>query len=362
MFYYLTYFKEVFSPFNVLSYITFRAGSAILTSFFLTWYFGPKFISYIRKKSMTQTVRSDGPESHLSKSGTPTMGGLLVLMTSAFSTLLWTRLDNRFIWLLFITMMFLGCLGFLDDYLKRTGGPGNSQGLTPFSKMMAQLFLTICLVTYLFIYPPNPAFSTKVNIPYFKSLFVDLGIFYCMFALLVVVGSSNAVNLTDGLDGLAVGSLIISCLTFAVFAYLAGHAKFSTYLRIVPVAGAGEISVFLAAIAGAGLGFLWFNSYPAEIFMGDTGSLFLGGSLGLIAVMIKQELILIVVGGLFVMEALSVLLQVYSFRLRGKRIFKMAPLHHHFELSGWQEPKVTVRFWIISIVLSLIALASLKLR
>ena len=228
--------------------------------------------------------------------------------------------------------------------------------------MMAQLLFAVAVVTYLYIFPPNPDFRTRINVPYFKSLFLDLGVFYVFFALMVLIGSSNAVNLTDGLDGLAIGAIVASALTLLVFTYLAGHAKFSSYLRIIPVPGAGEISVFLAAIAGAGLGFLWYNAHPAEIFMGDTGSLFLGGSLGLVALIIKQELILVIVGGLFVMEALSVLIQVVSFRRFGRRVFKMAPLHHHFELSGWPESKVTIRFWIISIVLSLIALASLKLR
>lgn len=362
MLYYLAFLKEHFSPLNLLNYITVRVGGAILTALVLTWLSAPNFISFLRKKQMTQLVRNDGPPTHQTKSGTPTMGGLLILMITVFSTLLWARLDNRFIWLCLITVIFLGALGFYDDYKKWRSGGGSSQGVTPTVKIIAQMFLAVAIVSYLFFSPQNAQFVTKINVPYFKSFFLELGVWYIFFAIFIIVGWSNAVNLTDGLDGLAIGSLVISYLTFSIFAYLAGHAKFSSYLRIVPVPGAGELAVFLAAVVGAGLGFLWFNSYPAEIFMGDTGSLFLGGALGLVAVIIKQELILLLVGGLFLLEVISVLLQVYSFRLRGKRIFRMAPLHHHFELAGWQEPKVTVRFWIVSIVLSLIALTSLKLR
>lgn len=362
MIFYLSLLKEHFSPFNVLSYITFRAGGAILTALMLTLFLAPMFISYLRKKQVTEVIRKDGPSSHLSKSGTPTMGGAIILIATVLSTLIWARLDNRFIWLALVTVIFLGLLGFVDDYSKWQTPGHHSKGLSPAKKIAAQLLLAIGVTAYLFIYPSNNELITRVNVPYLKNVYWELGYGYIFFSILIIVGSSNAVNLTDGLDGLAIGSLVISSLTVALFAYLAGHAKFSSYLRIIPVNGAGELSVFLAAIIGAGLGFLWFNSFPAEIFMGDTGSLFLGGALGLVSVLIKQELILIVVGGLFVIEALSVLLQVYSFRYHGKRIFKMAPLHHHFELSGWQEPKVTIRFWIISIVLSLIALTSLKLR
>ncbi|OGR83147.1 MAG: phospho-N-acetylmuramoyl-pentapeptide-transferase [Elusimicrobia bacterium RIFCSPLOWO2_01_FULL_64_13] len=362
MLYALTAFRDSFSPFNVLGYITFRMGSAMLTAFFLTWLLGPRFIAFIRAKSLTQTVRPDGPPTHSAKTGTPTMGGILILGATLASTLLWAKLDNRMIWLSIGSALYLGALGFVDDFIKWRQGSSNPKGISPTAKMLAQTALAVILAAALAVDPPNPAYASRVNVPYLKNVFLDLGIFYVFFAMLVIVGSSNAVNLTDGLDGLAIGSLVIACLTFIVFAYLAGHARFSAYLRVIPVPGAGELSVFLAAIAGAGLGFLWFNSYPADIFMGDTGSLFLGGSLGLVAVLVKQELILVVVGGLFVVEAASVLLQVYSFRLTGKRVFRMAPLHHHFELAGWKEPKVTVRFWIFSIVLSLIALSSLKLR
>lgn len=362
MLYYLSQLKELFSPFNLLTYITFRAGGAILTALTLTLILGPHFIDWVRKIQLTQPIRSDGPSSHQIKWGTPTMGGLLILGVTIFTTLFWARLNNRFIWVSLMGSIYLGFVGFLDDYLKSKRGQDSPKGLSPQSKLFAQMILAIAIVSYLYFFPPNMDYALKVNVPYLKNYFLKLDFLYILFAIIIIVGSSNAVNLTDGLDGLAIGSLIISCLTYAVFAYLAGHAKFSQYLGIVPVPGAGEITVFLAAVVGSGLGFLWYNSYPAEIFMGDTGSLFLGGSLGITACLIKQELILIIVGGLFLMEALSVLLQVYSFKYMGKRIFKMAPLHHHFELSGWQEPKVIARFWIISIVLALIALSSLKIR
>ena len=362
MFYYLAQFKEYFSPLNVFSYITFRVGGAIITALFFTWYFAPRFIAYLKRKQMTQVIREDGPSTHQAKSGTPTMGGVIILFTMLFSTLLWARLDNRFIWISILTVVYLGAIGFIDDYIKWKGTGGRAKGLTPAYKLAAQMLFALAVITYMYVNPPNPEYLTKINVPYLKSYFINLGIWYVFFAVIIIVGSSNAVNLTDGLDGLAIGSLIISALSYAVFAYVAGNARFSTYLKVIPVAGAGELAVFLSSMIGAGLGFLWYNSYPAEIFMGDTGSLFLGGALGVVSVIVKQELILIIVGGLFVAEASSVLLQVYSFRTRGKRIFKMAPLHHHFELSGWQEPKVTVRFWIVSIVLALIALSSLKLR
>ena len=359
MFYYLSEFKEHFSPLNVLGYITFRSGGSILTAFFLTLFCMPAFIRFVGRMRVTQTIRAEGPKTHQAKSGTPIMGGVMILFATVLSTLLWARLDNRFVWLCLTTVIYLGFLGWMDDTLK---WKGRKDGLTPAQKIAAQTALAIGIAAALYVHPPNPAFKTLVNIPYFKSLFLDLGAFYVFFAVMVMIGSSNAVNLTDGLDGLAIGSFVIACLTLLVFTYLAGHANFSTYLRIIPVHGVGEVSVFLAALIGSGMGFLWYNAHPAEIFMGDSGSLFMGGALGIVALIIKQELILGVVAGLFVIEALSVLIQVVSFRKFGRRVFKMAPLHHHFELSGWPEPKVTVRFWIISIILSLIALASLKLR
>jgi len=361
MFYHLLYpLREVFSPFNLFQYITFRAAGAILTSLILSFMLGPSLIAYLKNLKISQTIRTDGPPAHLAKSGTPTMGGLLILVSLVVSTLLWARLDNRFILLMLGGTLWLGFLGFWDDYLKLV--KKNPRGLDPLKKFLGQSALALIVAVYLWLYPSNADYISKINIPYLKDTFINLNIGYVLFVMLIVVGSSNAVNLTDGLDGLAIGNLIIAGMTLSLFAYFAGNIKIAHYLRLVPVPGSGELSVFLAALVGSGLGFLWFNSYPAQVFMGDTGSLFLGGALGLVAVFIKQEIILVIIGGVFVVEVLSVILQVYSFRHTGKRIFKMAPIHHHFELSNWAEPKVTVRFWIIGIILALIALSSLKLR
>jgi len=307
-----------------------------------------------------QQIREDGPPGHMKKAGTPTMGGLIILISLSVSTFLWARLDNRFTIIILISTIWLGLLGFLDDYIKLV--KRRSRGLMAKYKLLGQSVLAIVIAIYLYYYPANPGYATRLNVPYLKDFFINLGSLYALFSILLIVGSSNAVNLTDGLDGLAIGSILIAAMTYALMAYLAGHAQFSTYLRIIPVPGAGELSVFLGSMAGAGLGFLWFNSYPAEVFMGDTGSLFLGGTIGIIALFIKQELLLVIVGGIFVVEAVSVILQVASFKLRGKRVLKMAPLHHHFELAGWSEPKVVIRFWIIGIILALIALSALKLR
>jgi phospho-N-acetylmuramoyl-pentapeptide-transferase len=361
MFYHLLYpLRAYFSPLNVFQYITFRTLGAIITGLVLSLIFGPHLINYLRKLKIGQTIRIDGPQTHLSKSGTPTMGGLLILLSLVISTLLWARLDNRFILLILPSTIWLGLIGFYDDYLKLV--KKNPKGLSASKKLFLQTALAAIVACYLWFYPVSPEHATSINIPYLKSAFINLYFGYILFVILVVVGSSNAVNLTDGLDGLAMGNLVIAAFTISLFAYFAGNVKIAQYLRIISVPGSGELSVFLGAMVGSGLGFLWFNSYPAQVFMGDTGSLFLGGTLGLVSVFIKQELILVVVGGIFVAEALSVILQVYSFRQRGKRIFKMAPLHHHFELCGIAESKVTIRFWIIGIVLGIAALASLKLR
>ncbi len=361
MLYYLIAFKNAFSPFNVFQYISFRTIGALLTSLFLVLIFGRPFVEWIKKKSITQTVREYGPQSHMVKSGTPTMGGLLILLALVASTVLWARLDNRFILLTLFSAVYLGVLGFFDDY-KKLVLRQSSKGMSQTVKLTYQLIWSLIIVAYFYFFPPNPQFATLIQVPYFKELFVNLSIFIIVFGMFVVIGASNAVNLTDGLDGLACGTLVMSAIAFALFSYLAGHIKLSAYLRLIPVSGAGELSVYLGAMIGACLGFLWFNGYPASIFMGDTGSLFLGGTIGLVAVAIKQELILVVVGGVFVAEAGSVLLQVASYRIFKKRIFKMAPLHHHFELLGWPETKVTLRFWIVAIVLALMAMTSLKLR
>ncbi len=288
------------------------------------------------------------------------MGGLIIFGAMITSCLLWARLSDRFVLLFLATCTVLWLLGYVDDALKAS--EKRKDGLSPAVKMGVQLVLAIGVAAYLYIDPPNAAYGTALSVPYSKQTLIHLGILYVPFCMMVLVGSSNAVNLADGLDGLACGTLIISALTYSVLAYVAGHARFSDYLRIIPVHGAGELTVVLAALVGACLGFLWYNAYPAEVFMGDTGSLFLGGAIGVVALCVKHELLLVVVGGIFVAEALSVLLQVYSFRVHKRRIFKMAPLHHHFELLGWPESKVTIRFWIVAIVLSLVALASLKLR
>ncbi|MCG3203529.1 MAG: Phospho-N-acetylmuramoyl-pentapeptide-transferase [Elusimicrobia bacterium] len=361
MLYALAQFREIWFPVNVFQYITFRSGGAFLTSLLIMLVFGQKFIDLVKRWEVTQTIREYGPQTHLKKAGTPTMGGLLILMALVISTLLWARLNNRFIVITLLSAVYLGALGFLDDY-KKMILKHPSKGLSQTGKIFFQMLWAVVITGYFYLYPSHDKYSTVVQVPYLKYVFVNLESFIILFGIVVVVGASNAVNLTDGLDGLACGTLLISALAYGIFAYLAGHAKLSSYLRLIPVAGAGELSIYLAAMAGACLGFLWFNGYPAAIFMGDTGSLFLGGTIGLVALAIKQELLLIIVGGIFVAEAASVLLQIGSIKIFKRRIFKMSPLHHHFEMLGWPETKVTLRFWIVAVVLALIAMTSLKLR
>jgi phospho-N-acetylmuramoyl-pentapeptide-transferase len=305
-----------------------------------------------------QYIREDGPQTHHKKAGTPTMGGTLIILSVALSTFLWADLSNNYVWIVLLVLLGFGAIGFADDYLMQV--KKRSKGLTGKGKLILQTMIAL-LTGYLVILNPN--FTTEVPVPFFKQLAPDLGWLYVLFAALVIVGASNAVNLTDGLDGLAIGPVIIASVTYMIFAYVAGHSKIAEYLQINYVAGSGEIAVFCGALAGAGLGFLWFNAYPAQVFMGDVGSLSLGGSLGTVAVITKHEILLVLVGGLFVIEALSVIFQVGFFKMtKGKRIFRMAPLHHHFELKGWPEPKVIVRFWIIAIALALISMSTLKLR
>jgi phospho-N-acetylmuramoyl-pentapeptide-transferase len=361
MFYFLSEFREIWSPLNVFQYITFRTGGAFLTSLIMVLFFGQRFVALIKKWEVIQSIREYGPKTHLAKTGTPTMGGLLILISLVTATLLWARVPNRFILLTLFSAVYLGALGFLDDYQKLIL-KHPSKGLSQPVKMAFQMIWALGVVSYLYLHPSNEAFAQRIQVPYFKDVFINLHSFIILFGIVVLIGASNAVNLTDGLDGLASGTLLVSALAYGVFAYLAGHAKLSLYLRLVAVPGSGELSIYLGAMAGACLGFLWFNGYPASIFMGDTGSLFLGGTIGLVAVAIKQELILVVVGGIFVAEALSVLIQIGSVRLFKRRVFKMAPLHHHFEEMGWPETKVTLRFWIIAVVLALIGMTSLKLR
>jgi len=346
-----------YSVLYVFRYITFRTIYATITALLIAFILGPWMIATLQKMQIGQVIRKVGPESHFIKEGTPTMGGALILLAIILPTLLWADLTNLYIWVTLLVTAGYGAIGFIDDYLKVVRK--NSAGISARQKMFWQIL--VALIAALLLYS-HGEFSTHLSVPFFKNVNPDLGWFYIPFAILVMVGSSNAVNLTDGLDGLAIGPMIIASATFLLLAYLVGNAKLSGYLQITGVQGAGELAILCGAMVGAGLGFLWFNSYPAQVFMGDVGSLSLGGALGTIAVITKNEFVLVIVGGIFVMEALSVIVQVISFRYWGRRVFRMAPIHHHFELKGWAEPKIIVRFWIISIVLALIALSTLKLR
>ncbi|MBI9084804.1 MAG: phospho-N-acetylmuramoyl-pentapeptide-transferase [Desulfobacterales bacterium] len=359
MLYHLLYpLHGTFSVFNVFRYITFRTIYASLTAFLICFLLGPWVIGRLRRMQVGQYIRDDGPESHLKKAGTPTMGGILIIFAVIAATLLWTDLTNAYVWIALMVLGTNGAIGFADDYLMQV--KKQSKGLSVRQKFALQA--GVALTTGVLIVSCE-GFSTQVTVPFFKDISPDLGWGYILFTALVIVGAANAVNLTDGLDGLAIGPMIIASATYMFFAYVAGHVRFADYLQINYVAGAGEIAVFCGALAGAGLGFLWFNAYPAQVFMGDVGSLSLGGALGTVAVITKQELLLVLVGGLFVVETLSVIFQVGFFKMtNGRRIFRMAPLHHHFELKGWPEPKVIVRFWIISIALALLSLSTLKLR
>jgi len=346
-----------YSFFNVFRYITFRTIYAAITALLLCFVLGPWLIRELGAHQIGQTIRRDGPERHLAKEGTPTMGGLLIVLATVIPTLLWANLGNTYIWIaVFVTVGF-GTIGFVDDYKKVIRK--DSKGLSARRKFLSQLALAGVAATLIYL---DIGIQDKVSIPFFKKLNPSLGMFYIPFVILVIVGASNAVNLTDGLDGLAIGPSIISAGTYMMFAYLAGHIKIANYLQIQYVPGAGELTIFCGAMAGAGIGFLWYNTYPAQVFMGDTGSLSIGAALGVVAVMVKQEIVLVLVGGVFVMEALSVILQVYSYKTTRKRIFRMAPIHHHFEMKGWAEPKIIVRFWIISIILALLAISTLKIR
>jgi phospho-N-acetylmuramoyl-pentapeptide-transferase len=343
---------------NVFRYITFRSIGAAVTAFLLVVILGPMFIRTMRRLQIGQVVRDDGPATHLAKQGVPTMGGLLIIVAITLGTLLWARLDGMLVWLGVFIILFYGGIGFVDDFRKIK--KNNSKGLSAKGKLILQILgaSIVGLAIYL-----HPSFDGHLSFPFFKNLRPDLGGFYVVFAILVIIGSSNAVNLTDGLDGLAAGPTVVTAAVYLVFSYLAGHVVLADYLQLPYVAGSGELAIFCGTIVGACLGFLWFNAYPAQMFMGDVGALALGGALGSIAIIIKQEFLLAIVGGIFVMEALSVIMQVGYFKLtNGKRIFLMAPFHHHFEKKGWHEPKVVVRFWIVSIILGLFAIATLKLR
>jgi phospho-N-acetylmuramoyl-pentapeptide-transferase len=342
---------------NIFRYLTFRTIYAMITALVVAFVIGPWVIRRLEGLQARQVIRTDGPESHLKKQGTPTMGGVLILAAIFIPTLLWADLTNPYVWTALFVIGGYGLIGFVDDYKKVV--EKDPKGLSPRQKMFWQVLLAAAAGIFLY---SLPGFSTSLNLPFFKGFHPDLGIFYIVFATIVVVGASNAVNLTDGLDGLAIGPVAINAGTYLLFCYIAGNARYATYLQIPYVPGAGELAILCGAMVGAGLGFLWYNSYPAEVFMGDVGSLSLGGGLGILAVITKQELLLVIVGGVFVVEALSVIFQVGSYKYRGKRIFRMAPIHHHFELKGVAEPKIIVRFWIITIILALFAISTLKMR
>ena len=359
MLYKLIYFFHTdLSWLNVFRYITFRTILATLSSLVLIFIFGSWVIQKLRTMQVGQIIREDGPPNHKDKAGTPTMGGCLILPIIMASTLLWADMGNIYVWLILFVIFSYGLIGFADDYLKMARK--NSKGLSMKAKFTLQVLVALVVAIILDLYP---GFDSLLNVPFFKNVTPDLGWLYIPFAAFIIVGSSNAVNLTDGLDGLAIGPIVVAFTSYLIFSYMSGHVKIATYLQIPYVAGTGELSVLCGAVVGAGLGFLWYNAYPAEVFMGDVGSLPLGAVLGTVAVITKQELILILVGGLFVVETLSVIFQVVYFRLTGgQRIFRMAPIHHHFELKGWAESKVTVRFWIIAIILALLSVSTLKLR
>ena len=348
-----------FSPLNVFRYITFRTSLAVLTAMLFSLLLGPWLIGRMRRLSMTQQIRDDGPKTHMNKAGTPTMGGILIILCILLSVLLWGDLKNMYIWVMIVSLAGFGLIGFFDDYLKITRK--NHTGLRAIYKFGNQIILAIIIGIFLYMNPKDP-YSDVLSVPFFKKWLFDLSWFYIPFSAIVIVGSSNAVNLTDGIDGLAIGLVAIAVLATGALVYISGHKGLAQYLQVLYLPGTGELTVFCGAMFGASLGFLWYNSYPADIFMGDVGSLGLGGSLGTLAVITKHEIVLAVVGGIFVIETISVILQVTSFQLTGKRLFKMAPIHHHFELKGWPEPKVIVRFWIIGMMLALLSLATLKVR
>ncbi len=351
--------SQWFSVFHVFQYLTLRTILGALTALFFSLLAGPAVIRRLTAMKAGQVIRSDGPQSHLSKAGTPTMGGTLILLAVTVSTLLWSDLDNRYVWIVLGVTLAFGVIGFYDDYLKLV--LKDPQGMPSRWKYLWQSLVGLTAAGVLYASAVVPS-ETALFVPLFKHVVLPLGLAYIPLAYLMIVGFSNAVNLTDGLDGLAIMPAVLVAVALGVFAYLSGNAVFSSYLNIPSIPGAGEIAIFCAALAGAGLGFLWFNTYPAQVFMGDVGALAIGAALGTIAMIVRQEIILLVMGGVFVMETASVIIQVASFKLTGRRVFRMAPIHHHFELKGWPEPRVIVRFWIISVVLALIGLATLKVR
>ncbi len=352
--------REEFPAFNVVRYITFRTLAAVLTALAIAWIFGPTFIRLLRRLSVGQNIRELGPAAHQLKAGTPTMGGLLILAALTVSTLLWGNLENRLVWLVLVTTLAFGAIGFADDWFKLRRR--RNLGLTARVKLLFQVLAASAAAAWMLYGPARVPSEATLAFPFFKDWILYLGIWYLPFVVFVVVGASNAVNLTDGLDGLAIGSTLIAAATYAVFTYIAGNRVVASYLQVPYVPGAGEVAVFCGALVGASVGFLWFNAHPAEVFMGDVGSLALGAAIGMVAVVSKQEMLLAIVGGVFVLEAVSVMVQVASYRLTGKRVFRMAPFHHHLELSGWAEPKVIVRMWILAGLCALVGLSTLKLR
>lgn len=361
MLYHLLYpLHTDYSFFNVFRYVTFRTASATLTALAISFLLGPWLIARLRQFQIGQHIRQDGPEAHRSKAGTPTMGGVLILTAIVVPTLLWANLTNVFVWIALGTTIAFGLIGFSDDYLKIVRK--QSEGLSARAKLLLQTACALVVGFTLFDMSRQGNYSTALLFPFFKELRPELSWLFVPFAILVIVGASNAVNLTDGLDGLAIGTVLIAAAAFTVLTYVTGHAQFSSYLDLIRIPRIWELTIFGGAMVGASLGFLWFNCYPAQLFMGDVGSLALGSAIGTVALLIKQELLLVLVGGVFVLEALSVIIQVASFKLTGKRVFRMAPLHHHFELAGWSEPKIIIRFWILGIMFALASLTTLKLR
>ena len=359
LFRFLLLFQNTVPALRIFKYITFRTFSATITALAISLILGPWLIERLRQYKIGQNVREDGPKSHLPKAGTPTMGGMLILIAVFASTVLWADVENEHIWIVLVSTAGFGLIGFIDDYLKLI--KKQSLGLRAKYKLIGQFMIAGGVGLYIY-FNVDGAFMTTLSIPFFKNLYPNLSVFYIPFVVFVIVAMSNAVNLTDGLDGLAIGPTIIASFSFAGLAYVTGNAVLASYLNIAHVRGAGELTIFCGAVLGAGLGFLWFNTFPAQVFMGDTGSLALGGALGTIAILTKHEILLVIICGLFLIEMLSVIIQVVSFKLTGKRVFRMAPLHHHFELKGWEEPKIIVRFWIISILLALMSLGTLKIR
>jgi len=361
MLYYLfLYLTKYISGLNLFRYITTRAAAAAITALVISLIFGPLFLRLLHRFQVKEKIREEGPQTHKVKEGTPTMGGIMILFAVLLPTILWADLANRFVLLILMVTVWMGIIGFMDDFLKAK--KLQHRGLVGRKKLIGQILCGLIFGLLLYYYPPSGVFSSDTGIPFFKNYILKLGILYIPFIIVVITGTSNAVNLTDGLDGLAIGLSAFCFIAFAGMTYISGRADFSSYLAIEYMPGSSELAVYCAAVIGASLGFLWFNAPPAQVFMGDTGALALGGALGAIAILIKKELLLVIVGGVFVAEALSVILQVASYRLRAKRVFKMAPLHHHFELLGWKESKVVVRFWIVGAIFALLTLSTLKIR